>query len=104
MGDVVGPRNIYQGLPCGPTCQRLRLLMGREGWLPAELHASGFGPGPAFGGPRQDQAAFKLRQPRKDRYHELAMWRRGIGPRISRAPKASVSLRYRIEGVEQIAS
>jgi hypothetical protein len=67
---VVAPRK-------SPSRLRLRgfsLLMLRQGWLAAELHASNLRALLAFGGPRKDQVTLEFREAAEDREHQLAMW------------------------------
>ena len=78
--------------------------MRRQRQLAAELHSPSFGAGPTLAGPRKDQASLELCKPPEHGQHKSPMCRGRVGPRISKAPKASLGLRDSVEDVEQIAS
>jgi hypothetical protein len=92
MAYVVTPANLNETFFClSPREGFFPSLMWRQLLLPAEPHAAGLGPGPAPSCPRQDWASLELRKSTEDRYHQLAVWGRVVGPCIRQGPEPRTS-------------
>src|ERR1700730_14923354 len=84
--DAVGPADIRHGLASlkAPDC----LADGGccQFRLAAEPNTTCHRPCTTFAGAGKNQAALEFGQPAQHRYHQLAMWRRGIRPLILERP------------------
>src|ERR1700722_7707582 len=94
--------NVSDCFPCVDPVNRLPPLVRTELLRSHEAHASFLGPLSAFAGAGADQRPLKLGEPAEDGEHELAVRRRGVGPRVLDRAETGTGLSDGFEDVEQV--